>query len=130
MRNPAKLTRLAQTRTMSLFFPGMRNRTRTPASGVNKMMLSKCWSILVSQVIAEEHERPEHNEQRVALHAAGLQDAHRVAQHLHEEGAEPHGAVDDPGVPPDGHLRAEPRQPARAVDAAVHHVSIEGPEKS
>src|SRR5438034_1010941 len=118
MRNPAKLTRLAQTRTTSLFFPGMRNRTRTPANGVNKMMLSKCWSMLVSQVISEEHERPEHHEQRVALYAAGLQDAHRIAQHLHEERAEPNGAVDDPRVPPDRHLRAEARQPSRAVHAA------------
>src|SRR3954453_2627433 len=124
MRNPAKLTRLAQTRTMSLFFPGIRNRTRTPASGVNKMMLSKCWSILVSQVIAEEHDRAEYNEQRVPLHAAGLQDAHRIAQHLDEERAEPHGPVDDPGVPPDRHLRAEPRQPSRAVHAAVYHVAV------
>src|SRR3954463_8067013 len=128
MRNPAKLTRLAQTRTMSLFFPGIRNRTRTPASGVNKMILSKGWSILVSQVISEEHKRPEHHEQRVALHAAGLQDAHRVAQHLYEERAEPHRPIDNPRIPPDRHLRAEPRQPSRAVHAAAHLVSVEAPE--
>src|SRR5438067_13797512 len=112
MRNPANATRLAQARTRPLYFPGIRIRTNSPASGAKRIKLSRCWSILVSHVVAEERQRADHDEERVGLDAAGLQDANRIAEHLHEERGEPNRAVDDPGVPPHRHAGAESRQPA------------------
>src|ERR1035441_2366563 len=86
IRNPAKPTRFAHRRIRSLFLPGMKSRTASPASGVSRMMLSKCWSIwLPNDVIAEEHQDPDHHEEGVPLHAPGLQNAHRVGRHLHDE---------------------------------------------
>src|SRR3954447_26535754 len=94
MRNPIKATRFAHTRIRSLWAPGMKSRTRSPAMGVNRISVSKCWSIeLPDDVIAEEHQDPDHHEEGVSLHAAGLHDTHRVGEHFHEKGSEAHCAI-------------------------------------
>src|SRR3954454_5228869 len=103
IRNPAKPTRFAHRRIRSFLLPGMKSRTASPASGVSKMMLSKCWSIwLPHNVIAEEHQNPDHHEEGVALYASRLHDAHGEGEHLHQERTRSHGAIDHPGVPPRG----------------------------
>src|SRR4051812_44604012 len=128
--NPAKATRFAHKRIRSLLLPGMKSRTARPARGVIKMMVSKCWSIgLPHNVIAEEHQNPDHHEKRVSLHPPGLNDADRVGEHLHEERSEAHRAVDHPRIPPRRDRSREPRKPSRAVDAAIHHVAIEGSQQ-
>src|SRR5207244_4461605 len=103
IKNAAKAARLAQIRNRSLLFPGMRKSTASAASGAKSTMLSKCWSIkLPGNVIPQERQRSHHYEECIRLHAPGLQDAHGIREHLHEEGAAAHCAIDDPGVPPDG----------------------------
>src|ERR1035441_10236303 len=96
-RSPAKAARFAQIRIKFLLFDGMKSRTNKPASGVKRTMLSKCWSIgLPHHVIAEHRQNADHHKEGVGLQAPGLQNAHRVGEHLHTEGRESHGAVDNP----------------------------------
>src|SRR5688572_16894453 len=122
MRNAANDDRLAHIRIRSLFFPGMKNRTANAARGEKRMMLSKCWSIgSTGDVIPQERYRPNYHKQRVSLYTPGLQNARRVGKHFHEERSRSHRAIDDPGVPPDGERRTEPRQPAGAIYAAIHY---------
>src|SRR5579871_3141714 len=94
IRNPANDATFAQMRIRSLFFPGMSSRTARPARGVNRMMLSKCWSIrLPDHEIPQKCQGSHHYEERVPLHAASLEHAHGVGKHFHEEGTEAHGAI-------------------------------------
>src|ERR1700693_5221113 len=110
IRKPARAARLAQIRIRFLLLPGMKSKTNNPARGVNRTMLSKCWSIgLAHQVIPEQHQNAGHHEKRVRLNASGLQHAHRVGKHLHEERRESHRPVDNPGVPPHGDFGTESR---------------------
>ena len=85
-RNPARAARFAQIRIRRLLLDGIKSRTARPARGVNKTMLSKCWSIsLPRYVIPQERQHAHHHEECVRLHAPGFEDAHRVGKHLHEE---------------------------------------------
>src|SRR6185369_16620150 len=78
-RKPTNAATLAQMRMRSLLFAGMKSRTASPASGVRRMMLSKCWSIeLPRYVVSEEGDDADHDEESIGLHASGLQDADGV----------------------------------------------------
>src|SRR3974390_2277595 len=128
-RKPARLARFAQTRTRFLLLDGRKIRTRRPASGVNKMILSKCWSIRLSRyVISQEGQNSDHHEKRIGLNAPGLQNAHGVREHLDEKGGEPHCAIDNPRVPPHRDAGAGAGEPAGAVDAAIDDGAVERAE--
>src|SRR5579864_1413460 len=78
-RKPTNPTRFAQSLMRFFWEPGISSSTTKPASGANKTMLSKCWSIVLSRdVIPEERQSAHHDEQRVGLHPASLDDAHRI----------------------------------------------------
>src|SRR5260370_37054874 len=78
-RKLANPTRFAHSLMRFFCEPGISSSTTKPASGANKTMLSKCWSIVLSRdVIPEESQSAHHHEQRISLNTAGLHDAHGI----------------------------------------------------
>src|ERR1035437_600192 len=117
MRKPAIPTRLAIQRIRFFCSLGTSRSRIAPASG-RKSTVLRIWLVnilsqslsvnrtvpsasriarghsLTHHIIAEDDQRSHNNEQRVALHQSGLEQADRIGKYLDAEGAKPDGAVD------------------------------------
>src|SRR5216683_4570237 len=82
-------------------------------------------------VISQKDHKSNHNQHRVAGKHSGLQQPDGITEKLHQLGAEIQQPVDDPLIPPHGHIRNETGEPAGAVHAEpVNHFGVEAAEQS
>ena len=92
--------------------PGIQSKIENPKSKMN-------------EIVCHQQKNAQHNQQRVGLHEACLHDAHHPTKHFDEEGEEIYETVHDIKVPKARRVGDEPRKPASAIYAAVHHTQVE-----
>src|SRR5215471_1516906 len=107
------------------------SRSTAPASGVKRMIESKCWFISPhEQIDADEREDADEHPHRVVLHEARLQLAEPEAAFFADAADEVDDAVHDRAIRQAREPGADDREPAAAVDGAINDVAIERPEPS